>query len=232
MLPNPTTSVTPIVLTVIPDAALASIVDRDLIVAGYAPVSSSNIEDAWEYLAVSTPALVAIDRSLPNDGASWLTRQARDRGMAMPILWLMPTAELADRVACMASGADDYFLKPYYPEGLLPLIRLYLHQSPQLDEQLHFGELVLDLSRRQVLRGNRKVELTAKEFDLLKFFMSHPNETLKREKILENVWGADYMGESNVIEVYIRYLRLKLHGDGERTLIHTVRGVGYVLREG
>jgi DNA-binding response OmpR family regulator len=136
-----------------------------------------------------------------------------------------------DRVACLESGADDYFLKPYRTETFLQMVRLYLEPEAGVTEQLRFGDLVLDLTTRRALRGGRVIDLTMKEFELLKYLMTHPREVLTREQILENVWGYDFMGESNVIEVYIRYLRLKVEDEGEKRLIQTVRGVGYVLRE-
>jgi DNA-binding response OmpR family regulator len=108
---------------------------------------------------------------------------------------------------------------------------LYLKTEVNPQEQLRFGDLVLDLTTRQVIKGDRTIDLTMKEFELLKYLMSNPRQVLTRDGILENVWGYDYRGESNVIEVYIRYLRLKLETEGQKRLIQTVRGVGYVLRE-
>jgi OmpR family response regulator NblR len=127
--------------------------------------------------------------------------------------------------------ADDYFLKPYRTEAFLQIVRLYLQPNPAGAEQLRFGELSLDVIHRHAMRGGRLIELTMKEFELLKYLMEHPREVLSREQILENVWGYDFVGESNVIEVYVRYLRLKIDGEDEKRLIQTVRGVGYVLRE-
>jgi OmpR family response regulator NblR len=138
---------------------------------------------------------------------------------------------LEDRVACLECGADDYFLKPYRANAFLKIVQLYLKASPVEVESLRFGELTLDLVHRHASRNGRVIELTMKEFDLLKYLMEHPREVLHREQILENVWGYDFLGESNVIEVYIRYLRLKIDGEDEKRLIQTVRGVGYVLRE-
>ena len=152
-------------------------------------------------------------------------------GTHVPILVLMARDTVDDRVACLEAGADDYFLKPYRTEDFLRLVRLYLHPDPAGTEQLRFGDLVLDLATRRALRHGRAIDLTMKEFELLKYLIEHPREILTREQILENVWGYDFMGESNVIEVYIRYLRLKLEDEGQKRLIQTVRGVGYVLRE-
>lgn len=147
------------------------------------------------------------------------------------MLLLMARDNLDDRVACIESGADDYILKPYRSEEFLALVSAYLQPSENGVEQMVFGELTLNVSNRQAMRGSRVIDLTMKEFELLKYLMEHPREVLTRDQILENVWGYNFMGESNVIEVYIRYLRLKIDSDGEKRLIQTVRGVGYVLRE-
>ena len=147
------------------------------------------------------------------------------------MLLMMARDNLDDRVACIESGADDYFLKPYRTDEFLKLVSAYLQPSENGVEQLVFGELTLNITNRQAVRGGRVIDLTMKEFELLKYLMEHPRDVLTREQILENVWGYNFMGESNVIEVYIRYLRLKIDGSNEKRLIQTVRGVGYVLRE-
>lgn len=147
------------------------------------------------------------------------------------MLMLMARETVDDRIACLEAGADDYLLKSYSTEAFLQRVLLYLQPTAGVTEQLRFGELVLDLTTRRVLRNGRGIDLTMKEFELLKYLMSHPREVLTREQILDNVWGYDFMGESNVIEVYIRYLRIKVEDEGEKRLIQTVRGMGYVLRE-
>ena len=156
----------------------------------------------------------------------------RDLGSRIPVLILMAKDAIEDRIACLESGADDYCLKPYRTESFLERVNLYLQPGTNTNEQLRFGELVLDLATRRALRNSRTIDLTMKEYELLKYLMEHPREVLTREQILENVWGYDFLGESNVIEVYIRYLRLKIEDEGEKRLIQTVRGVGYVLRDG
>jgi OmpR family response regulator NblR len=160
-----------------------------------------------------------------------LCKNFRITGMRSPVLVLMARDTVDDRVACLEAGADDYFLKPYRAEDFLNLVRLYLKPDIDTSEQLRFGDLILDLATRRAILNGRAIDLTMKEFELLKYLMEHPREVLTREQILENVWGYDFMGESNVIEVYIRYLRLKIEDEGQKRLIQTVRGVGYVLRE-
>ncbi|MFZ4640724.1 MAG: response regulator transcription factor NblR [Nodosilinea sp.] len=203
----------------------------DLEEAGYSPVVAHTTQAALGLATQSNPALIVVDRLLGNESGLVLCQTLRSRGVKTPILLLMARDSLEDRISCLECGADDYFLKPYQTEAFLKTVRLYLQSSPVPAENLRFGDLVLDLSDRHAIRNGRLIDLTMKEFELLKYLMEHPREVLSREQILENVWGYDFLGESNVIEVYVRYLRLKIDGEDEKRLIQTVRGVGYVLRE-
>lgn len=221
----------PCVLLVETDEALANHVSLDLKESGYeilvAPDAATGLRQATEH----QPSLIVVDRMLSGESGLWFCNRLRSLGNRVPVLMLMARDTVDDRVACLEAGADDYFLKPYRSEEFLRLVRLYLQPDTQGSEKLRFGDLVLDLTTRRALRNGRTIDLTMKEFDLLKYLMEHPREVLTREQILENVWGYDFVGESNVIEVYIRYLRLKIEDEGEKRLIQTVRGVGYVLRE-
>ena len=219
------------VLLVEADKALAQRLKLDLQEAGYASVAVGDVREGWQQFQQLQPTLVVVDRARAGTDGLEFCRQVRAMGSRTPILLLMARDTVDDRIACIECGADDYLARPYRPERFLELVRLYLRPSAGAAEQLQFANLSLDLSGRRATRGGRTIELTMKEFDLLKLFMTHPCEVLTRDRILEAVWGYDYMGESNVIEVYIRYLRLKIEGDGDRRLIQTVRGVGYVLRE-
>jgi two-component system, OmpR family, response regulator NblR len=221
---------TPILL-VENDSVLAEKISQDLGKAGYLTEVVDNARTGLERAKKLQPALIAIDRSLIGDSGLTLATQLRELGFVMPILLLMPHDTVADRIACLQSGADDYVLKPYYAPTFLQTIGLYLHSKANAGEQLRFGDLILDLVAHRVLRGEQTIELTVKEFELLRYLISHPETELTREQILENVWGYDFLGESNVIEVYVRYLRLKLEKEGGKRLIQTVRGVGYVLRD-
>lgn len=221
----------PCVLVVESDESLANQISLDLKESGYEAVIAHDAVIALQSQRDRTPDLIVIDRMLSGDSGLTLCTNLRNTGSRVPLLVLMARDTVDDRVACLDAGADDYFLKPYRTEEFLKLIRLYLQPDITTNEQLKFGELVLDLATRRAIHHGRAIDLTMKEFELLKFMMEHPREVLTREQILENVWGYDFMGESNVIEVYIRYLRLKIEDEGQKRLIQTVRGVGYVLRE-
>ncbi|WP_199249536.1 response regulator transcription factor NblR [[Phormidium] sp. ETS-05] len=227
LAPNPS----PSVLVVSVDKTLAERISLDLRESGYAPLVAYNARTGLQQVVSRQPALIIIDKILGEESGLNLCQELRQSGNYVPVLLLMSRDTVDDRVACLEAGADDYFLKPYRGEEFLKLIRLYLEVDSQDTQLLRFGELVLDLSARRALRNGRVISLTMKEYELLKCMMEHPREVLTREQILETVWGDDFVGESNVIEVYIRYLRLKLELDGDKRLIHTVRGVGYVLRE-
>ncbi|MFM6190127.1 MAG: response regulator transcription factor NblR [Planktothrix sp.] len=222
----------PSILVVEPDELLAQQISLDLEEAGYYPIVVNNGTSGLHQIAELQPALIVIDRLLGGESGLSLCRQLRDLGTRTPLLVLMAKDSLEDRIACLEAGADDYCLKPYRTETFLERVNLYLQPTISNNDQLRFGELVLDLATRRALRNGRTIELTMKEYELLKYLMEHPREVLTREQILENVWGYDFLGESNVIEVYIRYLRLKIEDEGEKRLIQTVRGVGYVLRDG
>lgn len=221
----------PKVLVIETDEALAQHISSDLRGAGYETVMAHDLKMGLRQVKEFQPSLVVIDRMLAGESGLSLCNSLRASGARMPVVLLMARDTVDDRVACLQAGADDYFLKPYRTDEFLKLVRLYLQSEVPSNEQLRFGDLVLDLATRRAIRHERGIELTMKEFELLKYLMEHPREVLTREQILENVWGYDFMGESNVIEVYIRYLRLKIEDEGEKRLIQTVRGVGYVLRE-
>ncbi|MBD2204913.1 response regulator transcription factor [Calothrix sp. FACHB-1219] len=221
----------PCVLVIETDESLANQLSFDLQEAGYDSILAHDALSGLQYSRDRQPALIVLDRMLAGESGLSLCKNLRNAGMRSPVLVLMARDTVDDRVACLEAGADDYILKPYRSEDFLKLIRLYLKPDVDTTEQLRFGDLVLDIGTRRAIYNGRIIDLTMKEFELLKFLMEHPREVLTREQILENVWGYDFMGESNVIEVYIRYLRLKIEEEGQKRLIQTVRGVGYVLRE-
>lgn len=226
-----TLSNVPNVLLICSNEDLARQMRDDLEEAGYAVNVSTSGTTGLKQAASQPPDLIVVDRLLGSESGLMACQHLRGTGLCIPILLLMARDTLEDRVACLEAGADDYCLKPYQTDAFLKVIQIYLQPGEAVTEHLRFGELTLDLGSRTASRNGRMIELTMKEFELLRYLMEHPREVLAREQILENVWGYDFMGESNVIEVYIRYLRLKIDSDHEKRLIQTVRGVGYVLRE-
>lgn len=177
------------------------------------------------------PDLVVLDWMLPGLDGLEVCKRLRAGG-GVPILMLTAKDSVHDRVEGLDAGADDYLVKPFEFEELLARIRALLRRAkPEGPEVLSFGDLRLDTGTHQAYRGERPIELTAKEYELLELFLRHPRQVLTREVIYDRVWGYDFGGESNIIEVYVRYLRQKMEETGEPRLIHTVRGVGYVLRE-
>ncbi|NET52240.1 MAG: response regulator transcription factor [Merismopedia sp. SIO2A8] len=178
------------------------------------------------------PDLIILDWMMPGMTGVEVCRRLRQTGVKTPVILLTAKDEVSDRVAGLDAGADDYLVKPFSIEELLARIRAHLRRTQDDDnETLRFDDLSLDRQTREVFRGKRAIELTAKEFDLLEYLLSYPRQVITRDRILEEVWGYDFMGDSNIIEVYIRYLRLKLEAEGESRIIQTVRGVGYVLRD-
>ncbi|MGB7414428.1 MAG: response regulator transcription factor, partial [Thermosynechococcaceae cyanobacterium] len=176
--------------------------------------------------------LIILDWMLPGFSGIEVCRRLRSTGDQVPVILLTAKDEIQDRVEGLDAGADDYLVKPFSIEELLARVRAHLRRTQEDDpDELQFSDLTLNQRTREIFRGDRAIELTAKEFDLLVYLMRHPRQVLTRDLILEEVWGYDFMGDSNIIEVYIRYLRLKLEENQEKRIIQTVRGVGYVLRE-
>ncbi len=220
------------ILVVEDEVKLAQFIKLELEYEGY---EVTVVNDGLGGLATAremTPDLILLDWMLPGISGLEICRRLRQTGDKVPIILLTAKDEVSDRVAGLDAGADDYIIKPFSIEELLARIRANLRRNQEADSSsLQFADLRLDRSSREVYRSNRLIELTAKEFDLLEYLISHPRQVLTRDQILERVWGYDFMGDSNIIEVYVRYLRLKLEANQEPRLIQTVRGVGYVLRE-
>lgn len=179
-----------------------------------------------------SPDLLILDWMMPGMTGLEVCRRLRATGNKVPVILLTAKDEVSDRVAGLDAGADDYVVKPFSIEELLARIRAHLRRNHEENpDLLQFEDLTLNRRSREVFRNGRAIELTAKEFELLDYLISHPRQVITRDQILEKVWGYDFMGDSNIIEVYVRYLRLKLEEKGEKRLIQTVRGVGYVLRD-
>ncbi len=177
------------------------------------------------------PDLVVLDLLMPGIDGLAVCRRLREES-DLPILILTAKDETQDRVRGLDSGADDYLVKPFALDELLARVRALLRRRENREQRvLHFADLALDLTSRIATRGDQRIELTTREFELLAYFMRHPREVLTQEQILDRVWEGQYDTESNVLHVYVGYLRNKLEAGGRPRLIHTVRGVGYVLRE-
>ncbi len=220
------------ILVVEDEAKLAQFIKLELEFEGYevtvAVDGFSGLSSAREI----KPDLILLDWMLPGISGPEICRRLRQTGDKVPIILLTAKDEVSDRVTGLDAGADDYVIKPFSIEELLARVRANLRREREEDvDLLQFSDLTLNRSTREVFRGQRSIELTAKEFDLLEYLIAHPRQVLTRDRILERVWGYDFMGDSNIIEVYVRYLRLKLEEQQESRLIQTVRGVGYVLRE-
>ncbi|MEC4813698.1 MAG: response regulator transcription factor [Scytonema sp. PMC 1069.18] len=220
------------ILLVEDEVKLARFVELELSYEGYRVSVAHDGLTGLTAARESHPDLVILDWMLPGLSGLEICRRLRSTGDRLPIILLTAKDEVSDRVAGLDAGADDYVVKPFSVEELLARVRAHLRRTQETDaDSLQFEDLNLNRRTREVYRGSRLIELTAKEFDLLEYLLSHPRQVITRDRILEEVWGYDFMGDSNIIEVYIRYLRLKLEANNEKRLIQTVRGVGYVMRE-
>jgi len=219
------------ILVVDDDPEIVSFLKRGLTYEGYTVDTAGDGTEALAKARDAEPNLVILDVMMPGMDGMEVSKRLR-QASSIPILMLTAKGTVADRIRGLDSGADDYLVKPFSFDELLARVRALLRRSqPTEGEVLRFMDLSLDPSTREVKRGDDVIQLTAQEFDLLELFLRHPRQVLRRDMIYEKVWGYDFGGESNVIEVYMRYLRSKLEASGQPRLIHTVRGVGYVLKE-
>ena len=220
------------ILVVEDDQRLRDMLRRNLIFEGYTVDTAEDAEAAFHAMRERMPDAIILDLMLPDMDGIEVCRRVREAS-TVPILILTARESVEDRVTGLDAGADDYVVKPPEIDELLARVRALLrrHKMEADPEVYEFVDLRLNPRTRQVFRGNEEIHLTAKEFDLLHLVMRHPNQVLTREMIYEHIWDYDFGGESNIIEVYVRYLRTKLEASGKPRLIQTVRGVGYALRE-
>ena len=219
------------ILVIEDEQKIADFLRRGLTYEGFKVEMCLDGESGLKAARDTPPDLVILDWMLPGLDGLEVCRRLRAGG-SVPILMLTAKDSVADRVKGLDSGADDYVVKPFAFDELMARVRALLRRSHSTEETvLRFADLTLNVSTREVTRGTRKIDLTTKEFDLLHFFMRHPRQVMTREMLYDRIWGYDFGGESNILEVYIRYLRSKLETDDEARLIQTVRGVGYALRE-
>ncbi len=223
-------------LVVDDDRSVRESLRRSLEFNGYAVSLAGDGAEALAAIAVGQPDALVIDVMMPRLDGIETTRALRSAGNDLPILVLTARDSVGDRVEGLDAGADDYLTKPFALEELLARLRALLrrsHAAPDGEphEVLSFSDLSLDVATREVRRGSRMIELTRTEFALLEMFLRRPRRVLERSFILEDVWGYDFPTTANSLEVYVGYLRRKTEAEGEPRLIHTVRGVGYVLKE-
>ena len=219
------------ILVVDDDQKITALLYRALAHQGYAVDVAHDGFQALSLASQRRPDLIVLDILMPGlDGLRVCSRIRQES--TVPILMLTAKDEVSDRVVGLDSGADDYLVKPFELEELFARIRALLRRSASPDDEvLHFADLTLDTVERRAQRSARTIELTTTEYELLLLFMQNPRRVLPRQYIMEKVWGFDFEGESNVLEVYVGYLRHKLEAEAGSRLIYTVRGVGYVLRE-
>jgi two-component system, OmpR family, response regulator MprA len=222
------------ILVVDDERAVRGSVRRALALEGYSVSEAGGGQEALEELKARTMDAVVLDVLMPDVDGLEVCRRLRSAGDRVPVLMLTARDAVADRVAGLDAGADDYLVKPFALEELLARMRALLRRSSDGGEgrELHFDDLLLDLDMREARFGMRTIELTRTEFLLLELFLRNPRQVLTRSVINERVWGYDFGPASNSLGVYVGYLRRKLEQDGAPRLIHTMRGVGYVLREG
>jgi two-component system, OmpR family, response regulator MprA len=221
------------VLVVDDDRAVRDALRRVLTLAGYELQTADGGAEAIELVAASVPDAVVLDVGMPGLDGLEVCRRLRRLGNRVPILMLTARVEISDRVAGLDAGADDYLIKPFDVAELKARLRALLRRTvPEGDpDELSFAELTLDRARHGASVDGRVAELTRTEYQLLELFMRNPRTVLTQSVIYERVWGYDFGAASNALRVYVGYLRRKLQAIGARELIHTVRGVGYVMRE-
>jgi len=225
------------ILIVDDDVRLLKMLRRTLVYEGYDVLTAEDGQKALEQVYEQHPDLVVLDWMLPELNGLDVLGALREDQNEIPVLMLTARDAIEDRVEGLEGGADDYLVKPFAPAELVARVRALLRRTGvSAEEPLSFCDLNLDLNTRQGWRdgeqnGERRFALTPTEFELLRTFLRHPHQVLSRSQLLINVWGPDYAGDDDVLEVYVGYVRKKMEAGGEPRLIQTVRGVGYVLRE-
>lgn len=216
------------------DRAARQALERALQFEGYTVLAAADGGEALEQLGNNEPDAIVLDVMMPGIDGHTVCRRIRDKGLRTPVLMLTARHEIADRVAGLDAGADDYLVKPYALDELLARLRALLRRTSVTGTDgttIQLGDLVLDASARLVTRSGNTIDLTKTEFDLLELLLHNAGIVLTRDVIYERIWGFDFETGSKSLDVYIGYLRRKLEADDASRLIHTVRGVGYVARE-
>ena len=214
------------------DPSVRNAVERVLELEGYRVKTANDGNAALDLIVSSKPHAVVMDVMMPFADGLTVTRELRHRGNRTPVLLLTARHEVGDRVAGLDAGADDYLVKPFAVDELLARVRALLrrYESPTSAAVMSIGDLSMDVNKREVKRGSKVLDLTKTEFDLLHILLEQQNFVLSREYLYEHIWGFNFETNSKSLDVYIGYLRRKLDDSGEEKLLHTVRGVGYVMR--
>jgi two-component system response regulator MprA len=222
----------PTVLIVDDDQKLLKMLQRTMIYEGLTVITASNGEEALAQVDASQPEIIVLDWMMPKMDGLEVVHRLRAENNQTYILMLTARDAVENRVEGLESGADDYLVKPFSPVELVARIHAMLRRVEEKPSQqpVTFENLSLDPVSHQAHLGEAVLDLTPTEFELLHYFMRHPRQVLERAQILNTVWGYDFGGDDNVLEVYVGYLRKKLESDGQARLIHTVRGIGYVMR--
>ena len=214
------------------DPSVRNAVERVLELEGYRVKTANDGNAALDLIVSSKPHAVVMDVMMPFADGLTVTRELRHRGNRTPVLLLTARHEVGDRVAGLDAGADDYLVKPFAVDELLARVRALLrrYESPTSAAVMSIGDLSMDVNKREVKRGGKVLDLTKTEFDLLHILLEQQDIVLSREYLYEHIWGFNFETNSKSLDVYIGYLRRKLDDSGEEKLLHTVRGVGYVMR--
>lgn len=208
------------------------IISKKLKVEGYSVDSCYDGEEALNYIKSTSYDIIIMDIMMPQKNGYEVLKEIRYEGNSVPVLFLTAKDALEHRVKGLDLGADDYLVKPFHFEELMARIRVMIRRSHgKVSNQLQIADLILDVNAHTVKRNNNFIELSAKEFAILEYMMQNSGIVLSREKLETHIWNYDYQGASNMIDVYIRYLRIKIDKDYENKLIHTVRGVGYMIKD-
>lgn len=220
------------ILVVDDNQKITTMIRRGLTFEGYEVAVANNGRDCLMNVLENQPDLIILDVMMPNMDGLEVCRRLRKDGN-IPILMVTARDSVTDRVKGLETGADDYLIKPFAFEELVARVKALLRRTDTSinTDSLHFADLTLDLASYSAVRKHRQIDLSTTEFNLLKLFMQNPKRVLTRELIMEKIWGYDFQVESNVLEVYVGYLRHKLELNSDTRLIHTIRGTGYVLKE-
>lgn len=220
------------VLVVEDEKDLNRIIYKKLKVEGYSVDCCYNGEEALDYINSTNYDIIIMDIMMPKKNGYEVLKNMRENKNNTPVLFLTAKDTIEDRVIGLDLGADDYLIKPFHFDELMARIRVLIRRKHgNINNELKVADLVLNVNTHIVKRGDKEIELSSKEFSILEYMMQNVGIVLSREKLEEHIWNYDYQGASNMIDVYIRYLRVKIDKDFETKLIHTVRGVGYVLKD-